>query len=307
MFEHWTQYINFNSNKIIKSSKWTETDSRLNYVLRGNKEYSSDSVTYEIDESCFRTSSDTKYRNGSKVIACFGCSHTFGEGLPWEETWPYVLNSMLGEGWSVKNYGILGASNDSICRIIHKYLLYNEPKAICCFFPEIQRLDLFNKDPLTYYLTGFNKDEDFFNAYKVISTFEYCLDNFLKNCKFIEMLCKSKNVKFYWYSWSKYIIHLNKHEISNFFDYDCFLSNMNKNNLIKNSGYARDNCHYGKNLMKELSFSFSEKINNDSFTIQKNPEIKISNFKYNLLNSIYLKLKNKYYSLRVKNNDRFIY
>lgn len=54
---------------------------------------------------------------GKKTIACIGDSITFGSGVVWtrkRDAWPYVLGSLLGEGYQVVNYGISGATMQKV-------------------------------------------------------------------------------------------------------------------------------------------------------------------------------------------------
>jgi hypothetical protein len=307
---NWTEPIDFNCDIISETKKWTFTDSMLNYANRGNKKYNLNSIKYETNKHNFRISSSLKYKNGSKKIACFGCSQTFGEGLPWEETWPFLLNENLGEDWIVKNYGICGASNDTISRLVYKYLIDNKPDVICCFFPEMMRLDFFEyAKPITFYPNGFNTSPKIYEAYKIMANFDYCLDNFLKNCKFIEMLCKTKNIKFYWHTWAGFICSLTKDEMCEFFDYECFLSDL-KNHFITNPiEFARDNYHLGKNTNLELAYHFSKKILNKPITEQKDKNLQNNKNKINIniIDRFIMALKKKYHSIKIKNNDRFVY
>jgi lysophospholipase L1-like esterase len=53
-----------------------------------------------------------------RVIACVGNSITFGYGLAWKESYPDRLDSLLGTGFSVSNFGVSGktmvrGSNDT--------------------------------------------------------------------------------------------------------------------------------------------------------------------------------------------------
>lgn len=41
-------------------------------------------------------------------VACIGNSITYGHGLLRDETYPYTLQQLLGEGWEVQNFGVSG-------------------------------------------------------------------------------------------------------------------------------------------------------------------------------------------------------
>lgn len=55
---------------------------------------------------------DAVLRQDNKAIGCFGCSNTFGQQLPVQETWPHLLGIKLGV--NCINFGVSGAGIDSI-------------------------------------------------------------------------------------------------------------------------------------------------------------------------------------------------
>lgn len=270
MFKNIWGEMNFDG-KIQKKSFWWGIDNLKNYLLRGNKEYSKTDILYEINEYGFRTSKETNNIDNTNVLACFGCSNTFGQALPWDETWPSVLFNLLNKKFNVKNYGVCGASMDSISRLISNYLEYNKPKIICCFFPCILRVETFiddNFNNVTPHLDNNIKqiynDIKLIEALKVTTSIENGLNNFIKNFKFIHNLCKLHDVKFYWYTWSIPILSLNLNTISEILDYDSYLGKEIKDITIFNiMNHARDGLHFNKDIMKIIANGFYEKIKNE--------------------------------------------
>ena len=176
--KHWVNSAIFNS-VITKTSQWKGTDNEQNYLVRGNRKYSKTSILYEDTEYGFRTSSTEIFNETLDTIACFGCSHTVGVGLFWEETWPYLLGQKLSVKYNIKNYGQGGGSCDLISRLVYNYLLTNKPKAICCLLPDINRTELFvYRKPI--------KSGPWVNKQgyeKSVDTEDNWVNNFIKNVK----------------------------------------------------------------------------------------------------------------------------
>jgi hypothetical protein len=249
--------------------------------LSDDKENPEYNILYEISENGFRTSSNKKEIKSDDIIACFGCSNTFGIGLRWEDIWVSQLQYLVEDKFCVKNYGLSGYSTDGIARMVFNYLNQYSPKMICCFFPNINRREIVmeNSGILNFLnfqseIEEFENDKsfkrvldeneskeimEFYQSYKVLSQEKNNVYNFIKNLKFIEALCESKNVKFYWGTWDISILSIPK---------IYFNDKINKNNFVNltledvtNYDYARDNCHYGIKFNKKLANLFYEKIN----------------------------------------------
>jgi hypothetical protein len=314
MTENWKS-IDFDSNYVKeKFLYFKKGDSYENYIENGNKSYTENAVVYEQNENYFRISSEHKKNkiDEEKTIACFGCSCTYGIGLPWEETWPYILNSRLGEDWSVMNYGVVGASMDKIARLIHNYTLKHKPKAICCWFPEIARMELFDSFGITDYIwdDDLHYTKPLYFEYKKIANHNYQINSFIKNYVFIKNICDLNGIDFYWWSWDGEILELqNQFDFQKFFNYENFIYDIKLNAYLLNAlPRARDGLHYGKIPCQILANSFYQKIKNN-----KNISIKYKKCFFILKNSLkYLKLKinpasEKINKIVEKRTNRFIY
>jgi hypothetical protein len=277
--------VKFDSDK-FNTSKWFANDNLINYIKNGNKKYSTDDIFYYINEHGFRINSKSLESDDNKdTIACFGCSNTFGVGLPWEHTWIYNLNEFLEKKYEVKNYGVSGASNDNIARLIYNYTIINKPKIICCFFPELTRIELVDEDLNclinyndNFLSTSFNcscsinpnfnnerkeieeKQKKVFYAYQTIYKEKNSLFNFIKNFKFIEMICKLNNIDFYWGSWSSTLKMMSEENIKKYFNINSYVDIKLSN--LSNSDYARDNVHFGEISNNEIAYNFYKKIKN---------------------------------------------
>lgn len=65
-------------------------------------------VTYTIDDHGYRVQPPVGDPPPSKSVLCFGCSFTYGTGLPNDETWPWHLQEDLGTTHRVYNLGYWG-------------------------------------------------------------------------------------------------------------------------------------------------------------------------------------------------------
>jgi hypothetical protein len=273
-----SEYWNSNNfdGKFKNKTYWYGNDDIKNFILKGNKKYGYNDVLYEFNEYGFRINTSSTKNNSSNKIACFGCSNTFGQGLPWDETWVSVLNKKLGNNWVTKNYGVCGASNDTIARLVSNYINNNKPKIICCYFPEIFRLEFFDKnlDLNNFFPSRVDNRSPItdYNAYKTLATEENCFFNFIKNFKLIQNLCLSNNIKFYWNTWSENILGLGKENIIKLLDYNSFTGSLYDdsdiykhipNNYDWHINSARDGAHFGTLINEKLANSFYKKIIKD--------------------------------------------
>lgn len=93
----------------VRSCRWLHSDSEANYVKRGNKEFSPESISYEFNNFGYR--SDEFHETGSIPALMFiGCSYTLGIGIPWEVALDYysyeTLRNSLGYSCSPIQFGM---------------------------------------------------------------------------------------------------------------------------------------------------------------------------------------------------------
>jgi len=258
--------------EIVEVSDWFPMDTLEYYeenIKNGIKlEYGVNDIKYEINEHGYRTTKEINEKilkkENQNIIACFGCSQTFGAGLPWNHTWASILNEKLGKSYIVKNYGINGAANDTISRTIFNYLKTETPKAICCFFPESIRMEAYDKDGLVYYSPSFINDVEIYHSYMNIMSEEYGDYLFVKNFNFINSMCQANNVKFYWSTWCESVLNWDTENIKTFLNLENYLNNLDMN-FLHNAPSARDNAHFGKSVNEKLAEGFYEKIIEENY------------------------------------------
>lgn len=84
--------------------------------------YIDNPITYKVNKQYFRSTFDFKPNKKKKVNLFLGCSHTFGVGLHWEHTWPYLLSQNLDE--EIINLGVPGGCMEVSYINLKKYIDY---------------------------------------------------------------------------------------------------------------------------------------------------------------------------------------
>lgn len=245
-------------------------------------------ITYNTEEfniknNCYKRRLYEKQGNG-KEIGCFGCSNTFGLALPEEMTWAYQLNELLGfDKYDVKNYGIVGASIETTILTIYDLIINQNKKfeTIFILFPDFFRYmysssDDDNKiwyDDFVIH-DGDNGDYDYdvnlqIKSHHIFTNEMYAFFNFVKMYKLLEEACKSKNIPFYWFSWSANIVNLDNKVIDTFLNTHNFINNDNIPELIKLEmiDLAADGEHIGPKYSKKLAECFYEKYTKENTQI----------------------------------------
>ncbi len=99
---------------------WWDKDSEAAYRARPHDVYGPNDIEYRFNSSGYRSNPFDERKELNVIIA--GCSHTFGAGLAWLDTYGEVLRQELtrltGLGVQVWNFGMYAGSNDIICRVL---------------------------------------------------------------------------------------------------------------------------------------------------------------------------------------------
>ena len=115
--------------------------------------------------------------------AAFGCSHTWGVGVEYDQTWPWLLNA--------SNFGFAGGSTDFISRNLSKIIEDYFLKKVYILYPNYTRFEFTkgNKifqslptDPSRYLFRDKNSEE-------------WLLKNHNKNKEYIKSVCYEKQVE----------------------------------------------------------------------------------------------------------------
>jgi|688.fasta_scaffold38766_12 hypothetical protein len=255
----------------IKQLKWFYKEQEL-FRAKPHPKYHSESITYTFNDSGVRLYDNT---GGDKLLACFGCSCTLGVGLPDHETWPYILQELMGSEYTALNFGTAGSSIDYSTRMIYTFLQEYTPHAVICFFPDIFRKEYFSFLTKKYTHMSLNMpveripSKKEFEAYCNLTNDYDCFLNFVKNFKFIQTLCELKKIPFIWHTWSQFLLNMEIKTLKSFLGPNTHYIEKNgklfdipkEYNLYKPEDYARDHGHPGAQHNRVLASEFVKLLN----------------------------------------------
>lgn len=185
-----------------KTYHWFSTDSKERFI-KNIKEHPDKlreygwlerKITYNINNQGFR---GLNFTDDSSIIF-LGCSHTFGDGVGYEDTWPYLMSSELK--LQCMNLAITGGSSDCAFRLAYHYIPKVQPKLVVMLSPYDTRLELIEENT-AYRITsftdklGFKKSWlGFYNSWMSDDT--NLILNREKNVFAISEICRRHDVKF---------------------------------------------------------------------------------------------------------------
>lgn len=146
--------------------------------------------TYKFNSHGFRCNEFTTEPN----VMFLGCSHTFGMGVPIENTWTYLVSQELK--LNMTNLGVAGAGTDTAFRLANHYISQLQPKIVIYLQPQDSRFCLFRKnDFLEFNSWHTNKDlyADFYTDWAINE--ENLKLHGLKHKLAIEAICNQNNIK----------------------------------------------------------------------------------------------------------------
>ena len=116
--------------------------------------------TYNENFYGFRDNREYSINNDPNEVWCFGCSWTYGVGLPIEKTWPYMIQQMTED--SVKNFSTSAAGPFTTYRLLKSWLENStyKPKTVYIFGHFLGRIEtrVSNDNVDRYYLLTSNAD-----------------------------------------------------------------------------------------------------------------------------------------------------
>jgi hypothetical protein len=81
---------------------------------------------YHLNNYGFRAEEDFHLDNEPNEAWCFGCSYTYGFGIPLRHTWPYLLQKKIS--LKVKNFGVAGGGGETTWRLIKNWVKQSKYK-----------------------------------------------------------------------------------------------------------------------------------------------------------------------------------
>lgn len=252
-------YTIVNTRPDLKIENRSIIDFFSNRELENVQQWQDGDFNYNISSLGFR---DIDLPN-ELDIAAFGCSITFGQGMPAEMIWPTILGQSLNK--SVYNFGQPAASTRSILDIFLILSQHIKIKKAIFLFPTYYRYlvaathiinDKINLiSVLPSYVSHLQKLYNF-NSFKFYEYFPNSeLLRIFKDCVYtLEFICKINNIEMYCSSWD----HTTYENLCgmNFTTAKILPEWASKNSPEFSNDLARDLVHPGK----KHHISWSEKI-----------------------------------------------
>lgn len=130
-----------------QTTTWFSTDSKENYEKNRDKNFfSPDSFGYNFNNYGYRIgSTDWNFNSDQKKIITLGCSHSVGIGVPWENTWAYLLAQQLN--CELFNLSVTGGTPDTVFRTLYFSLEKIKPDVVAIFWPAPIRWEFYEAMP----------------------------------------------------------------------------------------------------------------------------------------------------------------
>jgi hypothetical protein len=189
---------------------------------KGAHHYHMDSDIVDIDYSLNSLGYRSEEFDGNSEILFLGCSQTYGQGIPQENTWTDILSkkmNLTSSSLSARGDSIIG----QITKAFYYFQNFGNPKIIVALFPDFRMMTPYTEGKMEA-LNKFKRHK--FEEYEHMPLVEYSeiSGTFAKYSKaphdpqeifteefiffydniFIDMLrqyCHSNNIKFFWSNW----------------------------------------------------------------------------------------------------------
>ena len=151
--------------------------------------WTKDSVTYKFNEDGFRGDS---FSDSSGAIF-MGCSVTFGVGLPYENTWPYLVSKKLN--LSCWNLGQPASSLDTCYRLAKYWVPVLKPKYIFILTPTMYRREFYDDDKDRFiHIGGWSYDRYPVLVDYILASEKNSIINYEKNIDAIKYISDSHKI-----------------------------------------------------------------------------------------------------------------
>lgn len=173
-----------------------DEEKRWRWLCKNEKNYNwkDTDITYDINSLGYRSK---EFKRKEACNLYLGCSHTLGEGLPLENTFPYLINQHLND-YSLYNAGVRGASPEDCFRRLRTFL-HCDVKRIFFYVPHRARRSFFLNDE--WKTLSLKKDWKMFNKCKVLFDSLYSIEYedlmWTMAMKSTNMLCIENNIPIY--------------------------------------------------------------------------------------------------------------
>jgi hypothetical protein len=158
----------------------------------------------------------------------FGCSHTWGTGLPEQDVWVSQFSKISNA--TVWNLGVGGAAMDTVYRLVSFWVRHIRPEFVLLFTPPSYRYEI-TEDNETWIIKNVHICSDDFSKHYFLNHKNSAV-NYEKNLDAISAICDSVNAQLY-------------------------VLSSDRNDLPTDQA-ARDACHSGPMAMATLAEKFAD-------------------------------------------------
>jgi len=265
------EIFNLKGDETIEIPYSSDNEKKRSIIaLRDNlTQFKEKDVTYRVNRLGIRTSGIDLVKDYVHTLMV-GCSFTFGEGLPYKMTWPYLISKKYN--CSFENLGFPGSSISRIARILTTILPIKKPKRVIVLFPSHGRQELFTT--ITTPLPGDNSSFDTINyspgyPSDVPSYQKICLDyeqslsshidlvDMYKNFHIIKLLADNLGIELIVSSWDHYV-HEKLYDV---FDESQIASHFHYLPQDQKNDKARDGMHPGEHPNRVFAANIEYRIN----------------------------------------------
>ena len=183
----------------------TDTEERFNrhYKMFPKifQPYKDRPLTYVFNEEGFRMTFELEPDKTKKVDIYLGCSHTYGAGQYWENTWPYQVAQFTGN--EIVNLGRPGAGPEGSFFRLLQFFDYFDVQNVFYFQDIVARFDYFGKEKVLYPFSPVwefgDSDHPYKNEYleKILIQDWYIYYNYYKYILAMKGICSKNNVPFF--------------------------------------------------------------------------------------------------------------
>ena len=238
-----------------------EQNNSIDAIKNGKTEFKEEDVIYNVNELGYRTNNPI---SGMKnAVGVFGCSFTFGVGVPDENLCTTILERYMGQ--PVYNFGIPGGGIQKLTKSFTSINSLYKLKTAVFIIPSFYRYEFIsspNKNLIdqtdfipNYKPTDKRGIENFDSIYSAFDNVTF-LNELSKHLNLIKMSAKLNGTDVYFTTWCRDTINLiDKYKVEKFQTQVFFTESFEQIMGKKVTDFARDGLHPGVRTHMEVANS----------------------------------------------------
>ena len=218
-------------------------------IEKGLTNINLEDVKYDLSQLGYRISNPLEEIKDSTGV--FGCSYTFGVGMPNEKTYSMLLQDKLKK--PVYNFGIPGGNIQKIAKAFCSINNFYRLDTAIFVLPSLYRYefvreegDYFYQEDLIPNYPPYNSPEVYKMLYEEFDDITF-FNEYIKNINLIKYNAKARGTKIYMTTWCKVTLDLVKRYNLNLFNVEQvrFVESEESTAGLKIADFARDGYHPG--------------------------------------------------------------